>query len=46
MREGSISLSERSQSSELSERDDSVKFSLKDMAVVAAMMSGVGCEEE
>jgi hypothetical protein len=44
--EGLISPSERSQSSEPSEREDSVKFSLKDMAVVVAMVSGVDGAEE
>lgn len=39
--EGLISPSERSQSSEVREREDSVRFSLKDMEVVAAVMSGV-----
>lgn len=39
-REGLISPSERSQSSELSEREDSVKFSLKDMAVWAVRRTG------
>jgi len=39
-REGLISPSERSQSSEPSEREESVKFSLKDMAVWAVRRTG------
>ena len=45
-REGLISPSERSQSSEPSEREDNVKFSLKDMAVVVVVVSGVDGAED
>lgn len=41
-----MSLSERSQSSELSEREDSVKFSLKDMALVVAVMTCVDSAQD